>query len=331
MRCVAQFDLTADISASDDAMNQPIEHPNGEFKFIIRRKTVNEDSGTVTLHCNMEFDATKIDQAQDTFMGYLVRVLNVVVLVTHSSVRFHRVHKIFDLSPGKTMRQGFMYVYDPPEPVPMPFLSPLVLDTAALLLNADIEEKASSALRWFRLGVAAENPEDQFQHFWFALELLATHEKPSEEVHDSCSKCHEALYCKTCEEYPKHKPYPKQAIAYLCNKLAPEIPDFFPLAEKARNMMMHGSSKEKIEKKIRQPIDQIIDPMGRIVWLGLLNVLVNAIPKEARPEQLNLGQATTFVRWNLSAAALIETVIPLGPDGKPDIELLAGIEVGFTR
>lgn len=322
MRFIAQFDLTADISASDDVGQQAIEHPNGEFKFIIRRKTVNDDSGTVTLHCNMEFEAAALDQAKETFLDYTVMVLDVLALVTHASIKFHRVHKIFDWTPGKAMRQGLMFVHDPPEPEPEPFLDPEILDVAALLLKAEVGEKVRSALRWFRWGVAAESPEDQFQHFWFALEVLAEHKKPTEKVNDACPTCHEALYCETCEVYPTHRPYPKQAIAHLIAQIAPGNPDFFPVADQARNMMMHGASVGTIEEKIGRPLHLIIDPLGHIVWTGLLSTLIGALPNDERPKELKMGHATTFVKWNMTAAAHMETMVPLGPDGEPDIELM---------
>ena len=331
MRFVAQFDLTADVSAPDDIEQKSIEHPNGDFKFIIRRKTVNEGNGTVTLHCNMAFDAAALDQAKEDFMSCVLRVLDILALVTHASIKFHRLHKIFDLSRGKTMRQGLMFVHDPPEPEPTTFLEPHILDAASLFLKAEVGEKVLSALRWFRLGVVAESPEDQFQHFWFALELLAVHEKPAEDVQDLCPKCECALYCEACKEYPTHKPYPKQAIAHLCATIAPDAPDFFSIANKTLNMMMHGSSVEKIERKIGHQLHQIIDPLGKIVWIGLLNDLVKSLPEGDRPTELSLGQASTFVKWDMSAAVVMETVVPLGPDGEPDIELMTGITAGFTH
>lgn len=330
MRFMAQFDISADATASDDVGPQAIEHPNGDFKFTIRRKTPSESDGTATLHCNMEFEAAALDQAQDALLGYVRKVLDILALLTHASINFDRVHKIFEWTPGKVMRQGLLFVYDPPEPDPPPTITPDVIDIASLFLKADVGEKIHSAMHWFRLGASAESPEDQFQNFWFALELLAVHEKPTEQVHDSCPKCHGALFCETCGDYPKHAPYPKQAIAHLCVQLAPQDPEFFPIAEKARHLMMHGSSRERIEEKIGQPLPNIIDPLGQLVWIGLLNILVRGLPEEDRPTELRTGMATTFVKWVKSATAHIETVVPPGPDGEPDIELMTGITAEFT-
>ncbi|MGO7785661.1 methylamine utilization protein MauJ, partial [Rhizobium ruizarguesonis] len=56
------------------------------------------------------------------------------------------------------------------------------------------------ALRWYRLGIHAYSPDDQFTYFWFALEIVAEFQKPTSKVHDKFPHCQSALYCEKCEK-----------------------------------------------------------------------------------------------------------------------------------
>ena len=170
----------------------------------------------------------------------------------------------------------------------------------------------------------------QFQSFWFALELLAQHKKSTAKVSDLCSKCGKPLYCEACEEYPKHRPFPKQAIFELCETLVPENPEFFPVISKTRNALLHGERAGAIKDIVGYPLENIIDPLAQATWNGLLSEVLAGLPKEQRPDQLNIGQATTFVQRKVSAIATIETIVPNDENGNPDIELLTGISVTFT-
>ena len=185
-------------------------------------------------------------------------------------------------------------------------------------------------LRWFRLGIIADTPEVQFQNFWFALELLSQHKKTTDEVHDICAKCGEALYCETCNTRPKHRPYPKQAIESVFQSLEPDKPELFRLMNRVRNSILHGEPASKIESATGVPLGQMVDPLAKLTWNGLISEVVAALPGDKRPNSLKVNVASTFVKWTLTAATHIETVIPLGPDGTPDIELLTGITVEFT-
>lgn len=328
MRFMSQFDLLTDIRVRDDIDRHPISI--ADYIFTVRRMSMNMGDGTATLHCNLEFDSPSLEQAKDSFMQLALKILDILALVTHAKITFSKVHKIFDWTPDLSMRDGICYVYDPPKSEPEFPLDTGILESASLLLHTQMSDELASALRWFRLAVAAETPQDQFQKFYFALEIVANHTKPSEPVHDQCAKCRSHLYCEKCGNYPTHRPYPKQAINMLCAKVAPENPEFFPIADKARNLMMHGASMDTVEKEINRPLHTVIDPLARITWLALLKCIVNFLPDDKKPTNLQLGQASTFVNWDLSAAALIQTVVPNGDDGKPDIELLKSISVAFT-
>ena len=330
MKFIAQFDVTSDVSVADNATKHAIQSPKGDFSLVVREAVLKEGERLARLRCNMEFESEALEHAQQEFMDRVLGVLDMLSLVTHAIFRFDRLHKIFDWTPNKTIRPGLIFVYDPPEFTPDWVLDGNIFEMANLFQHANIDDQILSALRWFRLGIIADTPEVQFQNFWFALELLSQHKKTTDEVHDICAKCGEALYCETCNTRPKHRPYPKQAIESVFQSLEPDKPELFRLMNRVRNSILHGEPASKIESATGVPLGQMVDPLAKLTWNGLISEVVAALPGDKRPNSLKVNVASTFVKWTLTAATHIETVIPLGPDGTPDIELLTGITVEFT-
>ena len=330
MKFIAQFDVASDVSATEDVAKHPIQSPRGDFFLVIREGVSKEGERLAKLRCNMEFESEALEYAQQDFMDRVLGALDMLSLVTHAIFRFDRLHKIFDWTPNKTMRPGLIFVYDAPEFEPDWVLDENIFETANLFQHANISDQMLSALRWFRLGIVADTPQEQFQNFWFALELLAQHNKTTDKVHDICAKCGKALYCETCNTHPKHRPYPKQAIESVFQSLEPDAPELFPMMNKVRNSILHGEPASKVGIATGVSLDQMVDPLAKLTWKGLISEVVAALPEDKRPNSLMVSAASTFVKWTLTATAHIEAAIPLGPDGRPDIELLTGISAEFA-
>ena len=330
MQFIAQFDLTSDVSMPSDPTNYSIRSPNSDFSLVVREILLKKGRKMATFRCNMEFESEALENAQNDFMNRILNVLDIMSLVSHAIFRFDRLHKIFDWTPNMMMRDGLIFVYDPPEPAPDWNLDQELFEAANLFQHAAISDQLSSALRWFRLGVSADTTQEQFQNFWFALELLAEHRKSTTKVHDSCPNCNGPLYCRACDTYPMHRPYPKQAIESIWKEFASGEVDLFQAVNKARNKLLHGVSTKEIENIMDVPLHQMIDPLAQLTWKGLISELIAALPKDKRPNDLRLSVANTFVNWDLTARVNVSAVIPLGPDGTPDIELLKGIAAEFV-
>ena len=330
MKFMAQFDITSDVSITNDAANFSIQFPNGDFSLVVRKAVSREGERVATLRCNMEFQSASLQLAKQDFMETIPSVLDIMSLLTHAKFEFSRLHKIFDWTPDKTTRSGLVFGYDPPESPPDRILNKEFFETANLFQHAVINDRLLSALRWFRLGIIADTPQEQFQNFWFALELLSQHKKKTDKVHDSCPKCSEALYCKTCDTYPIHRPYPKQAIESVWKEIAPNELELLQIMDKTRNKLMHGVVASKIEIITGVPLHELIDPLAQATWRGLISEVIASFPEDKRLRSLNVGLANTFVKWDLTVAVNISAVIPLGPNGAPDIELLTGISAQFA-
>jgi hypothetical protein len=177
----------------------------------------------------------------------------------------------------------------------------------------------ATALRWYSAGVNSKTMEDQFQLFWFVVELIAVSNKQPELVADKCQKCRGELYCDTCKEISRHRPFEKQAIEVLLGKTGVAerlIDDLFYV----RNNLLHGEPREKIEANIKSrdanfEFHKIIDLIGRIAW----TVILNAFPKPAGEHLPQFLQVNTYVDWKRSVTAHI--IIGVGGDpNDPKIE-----------
>ena len=98
----------------------------------------------------------------------------------------------------------------------------------------------------------------------------------------------------------------------------------------SRNKLMHGVVASKIEIITGVPLHELIDPLAQATWRGLISEVIATLPDDQRPSSLKVSVASTFVKWDLTGAANITAIIPLGPNGTPDIELLTGISAQFA-
>ncbi len=171
--------------------------------------------------------------------------------------------------------------------------------------------------------------EDQFQFFWFVIELIATATESSSKVPDKCPRCGGHLFCTTCKEVPHHRPFEKQKIAALLD--AQQLPrqmidDLFYV----RNTLLHGTPRETIEDQIqnRDPdfsFDKIVDLAGRLAW----NVIFNTFEKPAGSCSPNFLMVSTYVNWTVTMKAHMKMGVqgdPLDPQIKgvtlPTISLI---------
>ena len=263
-------------------------------------------------------------------MDRIRSVLDILSLVAHAIFRFERLHKIFDWTPDQTMRTGLIFVYDPPESAPEWVLDETCFEMANLFQYAKFDDRLAGALHWFRQGVISDTTLEQFQNFFFALELLAQHKKPTNKAHDRCPICRGPLYCQVCNSHPMHRPYPRQAIESTWETLAPDAVGLLRTISEARNRILHGEPEGSIEATVGVPLHELVDPLAKVTWTGLISAVFAALPDDKRPSSGAVSVANTFVRWELTAILRISTVIPMGPSGGPDIELLTGISASFV-
>ena len=199
---------------------------------------------------------------------------------------------------------------------PQPFLKEVNTQSIERLLAFDIPPAVRRALRWYRLGIDADGPDDQFTYFWFAIEILAEFQKPTKRVHDKCSKCQSALYCEKCDDHPTHKPYAKQAIRQLMmesDKTCDEA--IVTMLDETRNNLLHGSTLKEIESKLPEPHESVVNVLGKILWWAL----VHQFPREMFDGTLILDSPSTYLHYKLNTIGHMRTFVPQDSDGNFDL------------
>ncbi len=327
MRCVANFEVGSDVSVVADDLVLTISDPRGAFKARIKNIPRTDFTTPFLLSIHIYFEASNLEKAKEHAQDLLGHCLNMLAFTTGSGFRKHRIRQIVDADePSSRKTRGTLVwaekiEYDDPQP----FLSAENASSIERLLAFDIPPAIRRALRWYRLGIDAASPDDQFTYFWFALEIVAEFQKPTAKVQNKCPHCQSPLYCEKCNKYPEHRPYAKQAIRALM-KAADETCDdaTVNLLDNTRNSLMHGSTLREIESSLPDPHESVVDALGRI----LLKALVRQYPAEIFDKTLVMGMPSTFVHYKVYAFAHVDTVVPIDADGYLALEF-KGMTVEF--
>lgn len=326
MRCIANFEIESEMSVVSDDIRLKLQDPKGHFQARIKNIVRDDFSKPFLLSLQVIFDAPSLNEARDIAEEKLAECLNMLAFVTAAGVRRHRTKQIVDCTPPSGMRECLVWADSVGHEDPQPFLDENVVASMERLLQFDAPPAVRRAMRWYRIGVYESIAEDQFQYLWFALEILAEHQKAPEKVADKCPKCKAPLYCESCETYPTHKPYAKQAIRTLIQSVDNTCSEeTIEALDKARNALMHGATLEEIEEKLPSSDKHIVDVLGRIVFMAL----VHQFPKEIFKERIHLGRPTTYVRWTRTGIVHVSTIVPKGEDGELDLDSFTGLKVSM--
>lgn len=318
MRCVANFEVASEVSVVTDELVLTVNDPRGAFSARIKNIPRLQFTSPFLLCLHIYFESPNLRDAKDLAHELLATCLNMLAFATGSGFRKHRIRQIVDAEvPSKSaMRDVLMWgetiEYDDPQP----FLTDEIMRSIERLLEFDIPPAIRRALRWYRLGIDASSPDDQFTYFWFALEIVAEFQKPIAKVHDRCPHCRSALYCEKCDKHPEHRPYAKQAIRELMLAADMECDDAtVELLDDTRNSLMHGSTLREIEETLPDPHESVVDILGKILWKALLRQFAN----EKFDGTLALGMPSTFVHYKENAVAHVQTIVPIDQEGCFDL------------
>ncbi len=317
MECVANFEINSECSVVHDDQVLRIVHPTGLYRARIQNIKRQDFANHFRLSLHLYFDAPNLNESRAIANTLLAECLNMLAFTTGSKFEHHRIRQIVDATPGiEGMRDVLLWTDSIQHEDPQPFLDDDIPGAIEKLSVSEIPPAIQRALRWYRLGVNADVPDDQFTYFWFAIEIVAEHAKSTEKVSDKCSKCGSALFCETCNAHPTHRPYPKQAIHSLmltadakCNE------ETVKLLDKTRNSLMHGATLSEIEAEHADLEDHIVDILGRI----LFKALVTQFPHELFDGSLAMGFPSTFVHRTATGIVHMQTVVPVDEEGEFDL------------
>lgn len=237
--------------------------------------------------------------AADDAQVLLRRFLDMLAIVTCAYYRVERRILVVDWSPRLDNREFLLFSNFPNPNVPFRGIRQGHLDSVHKLTENEVPHSIQLASHWWALGASAPIPNEQFQFFWYALEILAEHTKPSSKIASKCPICSSELFCPTCNKAPLHRPYPKEAIKILVeNHVKGEQQQFFELIDKARNGLLHGDDPKEIERRLDVKWSKLSDSLGKTTWAALRSVLVtNAAAKIDEPETLAFNETNTFTHY----------------------------------
>lgn len=283
---LADYEVESHLSIANNDLKLTFKHPTDLYEIHIKNLDVKPPVEKPLLSVQVILESEKIDSVAEKSREYLKLFLNVLSLITNIKYSIHRIIRIVDWTPRLEMRDCHQYHTAPDPYRPVPLLDERMLASVHTLMRNDISEDLRRALRWFSLGVGANYTDEQFQYFWFALEVLAEKDKKPDKVPDKCPKCKNPLFCDTCKETPMHRPYPNQAIEQLIKRVVRGTPEnLHELLSKVRHALLHGDDIDEIEKSFPVNLSQLVDVLGQTVWAALLSSF-KAPPERAKLEFL---------------------------------------------
>lgn len=322
MRYVANYEINSDVSVILDGEELQIQHPKGLFKARIKNIVRKDYSTPFLLSMQLAFDAPGLQEAKEIGQERLIDCLNLLAFITGSSFTRHRTRLVVDATSTTGMRDCLMWSDEVTHEDPQPILEPRLMRSVERLLQFDAPSAIRRALRWYRFGINSTQPEDQFQYFWFALEIIAEHQKSSEKVPDRCPDCHNPLYCETCKKHPTHRMYAKQAIRALIEAADKDCKvDTIEMLDETRNRLMHGAIIREIEDKLPKPSEDIVDVLGKIVF----KALVHQFPREIFREYFHVAVPTTYVHRTMTGVAHVQTVAQKDATGEISMGGITGL------
>ena len=316
MQVVANYEIRSECSVVADDLRLQVKHPQGLYRALIKNIPRSDYSTPFLLALHLYFDAPDLEEAQEIAEARLADCLNMLAFVRGSAFSRHRIRQIVDCTPDSGMRDIRFWGDAIDNEDPQPFLDERTTKAIERLSEFQIPPAIRRAMRWYRLGINATVPGDQFQYFWFALEIIAEFQKGEEKVPSNCPHCNSPLFCESCNTHPVHKRYQKQAIQALLTTVDKECDDaMFKSLDKMRNGLMHGKTVKEIEGDQPEGQKHIVDILGNLVW----KALVYQFRHEWFDGSISMGMPSTYVHRRLHGIAHIQTIVPKDAEGNLDL------------
>lgn len=303
--------------------------PERNIELQLKNLDVEMGRDKPLLEALLVFESESLETGFKEGRGLLKALLSSLSYVTSLKFEYHRAKRLIDWSDGTFARQFYVYRDFPGHDLPRYVLTPDLVESAGAMWQASKDHPLEVAIRWFASGVKATILEDQFQMFWFAAELLAAHGKDTTNVNDLCAICHNPLYCETCDTHPKHRPYPKQAIEQMIHAVVGEKgEETSERLFKVRNMLMHGSTRSKIEAEIDGELVDSVEDIARITKQAIFSLLQNDLTKTVREERFDMLLVEGYAHMTMELHVLMSSSsIPPELDmldrlAMPDIDLV---------
>ena len=308
MRLLLEADVVAHAVFHPDVGEASLSIPERNIELRLKNLDVEMGKERPLLEALLIFEAESLETGFKIGRTLLKELLSSLSYITSFKFEYHRAKRLIDWSDGTFARQFHIYANFPGHDLPNYVLTPELLNSAGAMWQASKDHPLEVAVHWFASGVKATVLEDQFQLFWFAAELLASHGKDMTPVNDLCAVCRMPLYCETCGTHPTHRPYQKQVIEHLIHAFAGEKREV--ISErlfKVRNMLMHGSTRDQIELSIDHKLEDCVEEIAQITKTGILHLLQGDLAKVTEKETFEILLLEGYAHVTLGVHALMSS------------------------
>ncbi|KAB1071505.1 methylamine utilization protein MauJ [Methylobacterium planeticum] len=327
-RWVVAYSIDATAGLYDELESLNYTHPRGKFSITLKEKSdlMLEEEHMIAF---LILSSHTIVSAHEAADDYLQEWINHLCFVTCGSFRRRRKIFVLDWSDGIKERESLIWTDALNGPY-IGFLNAEILKSIEALQAVELTTPQRSALRWFSAGLRAEIEEDQFQYFWFCLEISATSRKNKMKVTDKCQFCSGDLKCSQCDKVSTHRPFAKQDIQNWLREMQVED-DIIACLFKTRNTLLHGEDRDGVESAIReqQPdfvFEQAVNLIGKIAWTSLLR----SIDGSVRIQDLYLVGKDDFVRRVVRGQAQVFVGTPIS-EHDPQIEQIILPKISLVK
>lgn len=303
--------------------------PTSDVEIHFKNHSVDPGVDRPLLSVQVILSSESLEAARAESKSFLKGYLDYLCFVANLPLRIHKQIRVVDWTPGLKERECHQFERFPGSQLPYPVLQDDIFESVKSLLQVNVSPVLLRAMKWFSAGVNGEYSDVQFQFFWLAIELVAQLNKNIEPVNDKCPKCQKPLYCHDCDDYPKHRPYQKQAIKQLFDRTFTKgSEELFDISNIIRNAIAHGDDLTAIEIERNFLVSDIVNHLGQFAWTALLNEFLKTPEAREVVGKLNFLQPNMYSNKTLSITAhlLVYSSDPDHPKlsevAKPEVSLV---------
>ncbi len=318
------FKVKSNMVLVKDQKNIVFNAPDGshEIHLLTKRGEGKHAADELYLSAHVILEGNEPQHAADEARKLLWRFLDVLSFVTSAYYRITERTLVVDWSPGLTERSFLLFKIYPDPNMPIYGMTQGHLESVARIMKDPIAKILRLAISWWAQGVNASPASNQFQYFWYSLEILSEHTKSPSKVASKCPACMGDLYCPKCKEFPLHRPFPKQAIQMLIQRHVTGQPDeFFKLIDEARNRLLHGEDPTEIEQALKVNWEKVSDAIGKATWAAICSNLLNLVKASAiEGEKLSLVETNTYAHSQVILTSSVSMGVAHVDPSNPQIE-----------
>jgi hypothetical protein len=279
----------------------------GDHEFFLQDASPDDPAGE-SLAAQVKLAAEDIKSAESASLEAMRHFLDLLSFSTGFGFRIHRRRFVMDWTPGLEVREALAYGHASDTDDSWPELEGVYLDTAREIAESENLKQFRPAMHWYSAGLRSMIAEDQFQYFWFVLELIAEITKSKELVADKCQRCGSDLFCNSCNSVSQHRPFVKQGIETVMDRLnisKERQRNLFAI----RNGLMHGDTRDEIESKLqsKSPDFEFADAVDFLASCAFMAIFNSLGIRESIVDRLVFGERDSVVTRGVTMSAHIQT------------------------